>query len=88
MDRTIGQHMSSRLNAIDPQSVEQSPFVARRKLAQHVSTRGINIRLVECHPDPAQVANRARYLAREALKKPGSILPEKCASLLKPSADG
>ena len=46
----IRQHVSARLNPVDPEGVEQLSFVAWRKLAQHVSARRINVRLIEGDP--------------------------------------
>ena len=88
MDCAIGPHVGPRLNAIDPESVQQLPFVARRKLTQHVSAGRVHIGLIEGYPQAAKVSDCVCNLPGEAFEKPGRIRLEKCASLLKPSRMG
>ena len=88
MDRTVGQHVSARLNAVHAQRLEYFSPPARRKLAQHITARGIYVGLVEGHPEAAKVANRIRHLSGEALKQPGSIRLKKCSFFFEPARIG
>ena len=63
-------------------------FAARRKLAQHITARRVNVGLVEGDPKPAKISDGLDYLPREAFEKLRSIRPEKRSSLLKPSRMG
>src|SRR5262249_31692711 len=68
----------------DVRRLNEAALLPRRKFAQEISQRGINVGFVKRYPVAAEIAQALDDPPREALKKPDRVLVQESAPGLKP----